>query len=273
MMHKKKENLGILGRVNIWHLKSLNEFVPPRHSKLISDIASIDQLFIVAHEIFQNNPEFRFKKHVTDTVTQVITGRLKLDFSLIVFSLSFIWYSFNLLDTDHGEYMKSLRLQQGIDIQNEPILSSNDENHTNDIFNIFLNDITDDGGVISAYKLMLSILGSDFRIAQQMDEHLSGCVPKGLINFHEHVHFCVYSKLSAILLQIYSNTFILMKVTFLDLTQYHADLFQWNLFMLFDNTSTTTFSTYPLLIIDLLSILTNLKLKVLMFFTLMLKQR
>ncbi|CAM4945108.1 unnamed protein product [Rotaria socialis] len=159
MMHQKKENLGILGRLNIWHLQSLNEFVPPRHSKLVSDIASIDHLFIIAHEIYQHNPEFRFKKHATDTVTQVVID-----------------------DVDNDEYMKSLRLKQGIDGQNEPILSSNDDD-TNDVFNVCSNDLTDDGGVISAYKLMLSILDSYFKTAQQMDRHSSGCVPKGLSKF------------------------------------------------------------------------------------------
>ncbi|CAF4849461.1 unnamed protein product, partial [Rotaria socialis] len=71
------------------------------------------------------------------------------------------------------------RLKQGIDGQNEPILSSNDDD-TNDVFNVCSNDLTDDGGVISAYKLMLSILDSYFKTAQQMDRHSSGCVPKGL---------------------------------------------------------------------------------------------
>lgn len=82
-MHQKKENLGILGRLNIWHLQSLNEFAPPRYSTLVSDIASIDHLFVIAHELYRHNPEFRFKKHATDTVTQVITSRLKLDFLFI----------------------------------------------------------------------------------------------------------------------------------------------------------------------------------------------
>lgn len=79
--------------------------------------------------------------------------------------------------------MKSLRLKQGIDVQKEPILSSNKDNHTNDVFTVSSNDLTDDGGAISAYKLMLSILDSEFKAAQQMDQHLSGCVPKGLNKF------------------------------------------------------------------------------------------
>ena len=65
-MHKKKENVGVLGRLHMWHLQSFIEFKPPQSSKIVSDIASIDHLVLIAHEIFQSNPEFRFKKHSTD---------------------------------------------------------------------------------------------------------------------------------------------------------------------------------------------------------------
>ena len=65
-MHKKNENVGILGRLNIWHLPTITEFIPPQNVKLTSDVASIDHLLIVTHEIVQKSPEFRFKKHKSD---------------------------------------------------------------------------------------------------------------------------------------------------------------------------------------------------------------
>jgi hypothetical protein len=75
--------------------------------------------------------------------------------------------------------MTSLRLKQGIADQNEPNSFSNNNEHHYDVFDICPSDLTDDGGAVSAFKLMISILNSDFKIAQQMDEHLIGCVRKG----------------------------------------------------------------------------------------------
>ena len=75
-MHQKKENVGILGRLNIWHLPSRQDFVAPQNSKVIVDIASIDHLLIIAHEIVHYSPEFRFKKHASDVKTDSIIGEL-----------------------------------------------------------------------------------------------------------------------------------------------------------------------------------------------------
>jgi hypothetical protein len=83
VMHQKNENVGVLGRLNIWHLSSSQEFIPPRDSKLIPDIASIDHLLIIAHEIFQHCPEFRFKKHASDVTTNHVVGRLNVNLCLI----------------------------------------------------------------------------------------------------------------------------------------------------------------------------------------------
>lgn len=88
VMHQKEENVGIFGRLYIWHLPSSSEFVPPRNSKLVSDIASIDHLLVIAHEIFQYVPEFRFKKHASDILTKNVIGTLKKNFLLIIFFLN-----------------------------------------------------------------------------------------------------------------------------------------------------------------------------------------
>lgn len=80
--------------------------------------------------------------------------------------------------------MRSLRVKQGLTVEAlSNLSSSNNNNNTNDVFDISPNDVTDDGGVISAYKLLVSILNSDFKISQQMDEHLIGCVRKGTNKF------------------------------------------------------------------------------------------
>jgi hypothetical protein len=81
------------------------------------------------------------------------------------------------LDTDDA-YMTSLRLKQGVIDQNVPNLPLNDNEQHHDVFDICPSDLTDDGGAVSAFKLLISILNSDFKIAQQMDEHLIGCVRK-----------------------------------------------------------------------------------------------
>jgi hypothetical protein len=67
-IHQKHKDVGILGRLNIWHIQTVTEFLPPPSAQLISDVASIDHLLIIAHEIVQYSPEFRFKKHMSDYV-------------------------------------------------------------------------------------------------------------------------------------------------------------------------------------------------------------
>ena len=52
-----------------------------------------------------------------------------------------------------------------------------------DVFDVSPNDLTDDGKAISAYKLMISIMESDFKLAQQHDDHLAGSVRKGTSKF------------------------------------------------------------------------------------------
>ncbi len=79
--------------------------------------------------------------------------------------------------------MKSLRLKQGINDQSASNLPVDHDEYRCDIFDVSSADSTDDGGAVSAFKLMMSILNSDFKIAQQMDEHLVGCVRKGLSKF------------------------------------------------------------------------------------------
>ncbi|CAF4745372.1 unnamed protein product [Rotaria sp. Silwood1] len=158
VMHQRKEDEGVLGRFNIWYLSSSQTFVPPKHSKLISDIASIDHLLIIAHELFQYSPEFRFQKHPSDILT-------------------------NKVISEEDEYMKSLRIKQGI-INENPSTSSidNDEYH-HDVFHPCPDDSTENGGIISAYKLMMSILDCEFKGAQQMQAHLVGCARKATNKF------------------------------------------------------------------------------------------
>ncbi|CAF4302584.1 unnamed protein product [Rotaria sp. Silwood2] len=67
-MHQKKENIGILGRLGIWHLPTITEFIPPQSVKLTQDIASIDHLLIIGHEIVQKPHEFRFQKYTCDII-------------------------------------------------------------------------------------------------------------------------------------------------------------------------------------------------------------
>ena len=74
-MHQKKENVGVLGRLHLWHVQSFNDFLLPQSTKIVSDIASIDHLVIIAHEFFQFNPEFRFKKHAADVAIDITEGK------------------------------------------------------------------------------------------------------------------------------------------------------------------------------------------------------
>ena len=79
VMHQKKENVGILGRLNLWHLSSSQAFIPPQHSKIIADIASIDHLLVIGHELFQHSPEFRFQKHASDMTTNNVPSKLHVN--------------------------------------------------------------------------------------------------------------------------------------------------------------------------------------------------
>jgi hypothetical protein len=90
VMHQKKENVGVLGRLNIWYLQSSHDFLPPRNSKLISDIASIDHLLVIGHEIFQHCPEFRFKKHPSDVTINNVVGKLSVNLSFMSHFFNFI---------------------------------------------------------------------------------------------------------------------------------------------------------------------------------------
>ena len=75
--------------------------------------------------------------------------------------------------------MTSLRIKQGINNNENSSNSSNDhDDHHHDIFDPCSGDSTDNGGIISAYKLMISIIKSEFEIARQMEEHLVGCIRK-----------------------------------------------------------------------------------------------
>ena len=76
-----------------------------------------------------------------------------------------------------------LRAAQGIAGANDssPHLYHNEESC--DVFAISPTDFTDEGVPISAFKLMLSIMTSDFKVAQQADEHLIGSVRKGPTKF------------------------------------------------------------------------------------------
>ena len=79
VMHQKKENIGVLGRLNLWHLSSSQTFIPPQHSKITSDIASIDHLLLIGHELFQHSPEFRFQKHASDMTTYNVSSKLHVN--------------------------------------------------------------------------------------------------------------------------------------------------------------------------------------------------
>ena len=80
--------------------------------------------------------------------------------------------------------MKLLRTKQGINNNKNSSNSSNDhDDYHHDIFDPCSDDSTDNGSVISAYKLMISIIKSEFKIAQQMEEHLVGCVRKATNKF------------------------------------------------------------------------------------------
>lgn len=75
-MHQKRENVGLLGRLHIWHLQSFREFLPPQSLKIVSDIASVDHLVLIVHELCQFNAEFRFKKHADDIIDYSCIGEL-----------------------------------------------------------------------------------------------------------------------------------------------------------------------------------------------------
>ena len=76
IMHQRKENVGILGRLHLWHVQSHSEFIRPHSAKLVSDIASVDHLLIIAREIYKYDIEFRFKKHATDVKSYNNIGKI-----------------------------------------------------------------------------------------------------------------------------------------------------------------------------------------------------
>jgi hypothetical protein len=98
--------------------------------------------------------------------------------------------------------MTALRREQGLADQNTTYLPSNNNEHQHDVFDISPNDSTEDGGVISSFKLMISVLNSDFKIAQQMDDYLSGNVRKGTYKF---LRSCALLSLLEIIGDIASN--------------------------------------------------------------------
>ena len=79
VMHQKKENVGMLGRMNFWYLPSSRSFVPPQKFKIIRDIASIDHLLIIGHELFQYSPEFRFQKFASDVQKENVIGKMHIN--------------------------------------------------------------------------------------------------------------------------------------------------------------------------------------------------
>lgn len=181
-MHQKKENVGVLGRLHMWHLQSFYDFLPPQSTKIVPDIASVDHLVIIAHEIYQYSPEFRFKKHAADVVIEPYGSKL-LGFYLDKDSFVFIFGSLFVEEDD--SYMAQLRNKQGLSSEHlsyPPTPLSNNQ-HRMDVFDVCSSDWTDDGVPLSAYKLMLSILNSDFKLAQQVDDHLSGSVRKAPTKF------------------------------------------------------------------------------------------
>lgn len=92
-MHQKKENVGAFGRITLWHLQSFQDFVLPKSFLIRSDVASIDHLLIIAHEIFEHNPEFRFKKHRVDTESNSNIGKfVQYLVQSIKFSLMYCYF-------------------------------------------------------------------------------------------------------------------------------------------------------------------------------------
>lgn len=80
--------------------------------------------------------------------------------------------------------MTALRHQQGIVSGQHPEPSTPNQDQIDpDVFAISPNGFTDDGKAISAHKLMLSIMESDFKLAQQHDDHLAGSVRKEMSKF------------------------------------------------------------------------------------------
>jgi hypothetical protein len=80
--------------------------------------------------------------------------------------------------------MKELRREQGIISETSEITSSNVNQQTNeDVFDVCPSDYTEDGIAISAFKLVYSILNSEFQLAEQTDEHLGGIVRKSTNKF------------------------------------------------------------------------------------------
>lgn len=82
-------------------------------------------------------------------------------------------------------YMAQLRHDQGISTENRSDLSMclDEEQLKIDVFDVTSSDSSEDGVSISAYKLMLSVLSSDFKLAQQVDDHLRGSVRKATTKF------------------------------------------------------------------------------------------
>ena len=76
--------------------------------------------------------------------------------------------------------MIQLRQEQGITESMEHV-SEDLNGHTciYDTFDVCSTDFTDEGSAVSGFKMMLSILNSEFKLAQQVDEHLAGAMRKG----------------------------------------------------------------------------------------------
>ena len=81
--------------------------------------------------------------------------------------------------------MAQLRQDQGISSENRSHSSTffDEEQLKIDVFDVSSSDSSEDGVSISAYKLMLSVLKSDFKLAQQVDDHLRGSVRKATSKF------------------------------------------------------------------------------------------
>ena len=79
--------------------------------------------------------------------------------------------------------MVKLRKEQGLPCENQSDLTEHEDEYEYDIFDVCSTDMTDEDVPISAFKLMVSILNSEFKSAQQVDEHLVGSVRKGPSKF------------------------------------------------------------------------------------------
>jgi hypothetical protein len=188
-IHQKHEDVGLLGRLNIWHIQTVTEFLPPPSAQLINDVASVDHLLIIAHEIVKYSPEFRFKKHMSDYVFEKNLRKYFVErfffivslFLKVCFKNLILLFFVGLID---DSYMKELRREQGIISETSEITSSNINQQTNeDVFDVCPSDFTEDGIAISAFKLVYSILNSEFQLAEQTDEHLGGIIRKSTNKF------------------------------------------------------------------------------------------